>query len=192
MAKNGYIGIGGVAKKIGKYYIGDENGVARKVAKAYIGDENGVARLCFQAHEHSFYNTNTYQAYNTSYHRRKKLCACGEVEWGGLLSHSFTETVLQEQTCTHVRRVYKECKLCGHSHTTVGTTTDPNKHGNWGEWIIKTEPKCILEGKKIRKCGYCGYIETASIPAVTGNHSWVNTGSVRRCEICGISEVVVM
>lgn len=41
----GYIGVDGVARRIGKMYVG-VNGVARKVKKAYIGVD-GVARLCY-------------------------------------------------------------------------------------------------------------------------------------------------
>lgn len=45
MAKNAYIGVGGVARKIKKIYVG-VNGVARKVKKGFIGI-NGVARQWF-------------------------------------------------------------------------------------------------------------------------------------------------
>ena len=46
MAKNAYIGIGGVAHKAKKIYVG-VGGVAHKVKKAYIG-VNGVARLFYE------------------------------------------------------------------------------------------------------------------------------------------------
>lgn len=46
MAKNGYIGVDDVARKVGKMYIGVD-GVARKITKSYIGDENGLARPWF-------------------------------------------------------------------------------------------------------------------------------------------------
>lgn len=45
MAKNGYVGIDGVARKIKTPYI-SVDGVARKVKKAYIG-VNGVARIWY-------------------------------------------------------------------------------------------------------------------------------------------------
>lgn len=45
MAKNAYIGVGGVARKIKNIYVG-VNGVARKVKKGFIG-VNGVARQWF-------------------------------------------------------------------------------------------------------------------------------------------------
>jgi hypothetical protein len=54
MANNNYIGIDGKARKITKYYIGDENGKARKIIKGYMGDENGRAKLIYTAHEHRF------------------------------------------------------------------------------------------------------------------------------------------
>lgn len=47
MAKEAYIGIGNIARKIKSVYIGDENGVAKSIRKGYIGDENGVAKLWF-------------------------------------------------------------------------------------------------------------------------------------------------
>ena len=42
MARGGYVGVGGVARKISKGYVG-VNGIARKIIKAYIG-VNGIAR----------------------------------------------------------------------------------------------------------------------------------------------------
>lgn len=45
MAKQTYIGIGGVARKVKKQYLG-VGGVARTVKKGYLG-VNGVARQCF-------------------------------------------------------------------------------------------------------------------------------------------------
>ena len=57
MAKGMWIGIGSVAKKVGKMYIG-VGGVARKVKKAYIG-VNGVARCFFSSGELSYYGTAT-------------------------------------------------------------------------------------------------------------------------------------
>lgn len=47
MAKNAYVGVSGVARKVKSQYVG-VNGVARKVTKGYVG-VNGVARLCFQS-----------------------------------------------------------------------------------------------------------------------------------------------
>ena len=49
MAKNAYIGIDDVAKKIKKMYMGID-GVAKKIKKAYFGVD-GVARLIYQAIE---------------------------------------------------------------------------------------------------------------------------------------------
>jgi len=46
MAKKGYIGVGGRARKIKKLYVGI-NGIAREVKKAYVGI-NGVTELFFQ------------------------------------------------------------------------------------------------------------------------------------------------
>lgn len=46
MAKAGYVGINGVARKLKKMYVGI-NGVARKLKKLYVGI-NGVARLWWQ------------------------------------------------------------------------------------------------------------------------------------------------
>ena len=42
-----YIGVSGIARKIGKIYLGVA-GVARKVKKGYIGDADGRARLFFE------------------------------------------------------------------------------------------------------------------------------------------------
>ena len=44
---NGYIGVGGTARKIKGLYVG-VNGVARTVQKAYVGDASGKARLWYQ------------------------------------------------------------------------------------------------------------------------------------------------
>ena len=56
MAKGGYIGISGVARKIKKGYIGVD-GVARKIKKGYIG-VNGVAQLCFSSQHAITYHGN--------------------------------------------------------------------------------------------------------------------------------------
>ena len=47
MAKNTYIGVNNVSRKVKKMYIG-VNGVARKVKKGYIG-VNGVARQFYSS-----------------------------------------------------------------------------------------------------------------------------------------------
>lgn len=47
MAKETYLGVGGVARKVKNLYIGI-NGVARKITKGYIGI-NGVARQFYTA-----------------------------------------------------------------------------------------------------------------------------------------------
>lgn len=44
----GYIGIDGVARKVGKLYVG-MGGIARSVTKAYVGGADGKARLWYQA-----------------------------------------------------------------------------------------------------------------------------------------------
>lgn len=46
MAKQIYVGAGGLARKGKKAYLGID-GVARKVNRMYIGDASGLARLCF-------------------------------------------------------------------------------------------------------------------------------------------------
>lgn len=45
MAKGGYVGVGGVARKLKKAYVG-VGGAARKIKKGYVGI-GGVARLCW-------------------------------------------------------------------------------------------------------------------------------------------------
>ena len=55
MAKKGYVGVGGVARKLKKGYVG-VGGVARRLKKAYIG-VGGVARPCWSGGELSYYGT---------------------------------------------------------------------------------------------------------------------------------------
>lgn len=60
MAENGYIGIDGASKKIGKYYIG-VNGLSKKVTRVYVGDADGKAKRVF--HEHGdWVKTTVYEA----------------------------------------------------------------------------------------------------------------------------------
>lgn len=54
MAKAGYVGINGVARKLKKMYVGI-NGVARKLKKLYVGI-NGVARLWWSGESKYFGN----------------------------------------------------------------------------------------------------------------------------------------
>ena len=49
MAKKGYVGVGGVARKLKKGYVG-VGGVARRLKKGYIG-VGGVARPCWSGGE---------------------------------------------------------------------------------------------------------------------------------------------
>ena len=57
MAKGGYVGIDGVARKLKKAYVG-VGGVARKIKKAYVGI-NGVARPCWGGGELAYYGAVT-------------------------------------------------------------------------------------------------------------------------------------
>ena len=57
MAKNAYIGVDDIARKVLKGYIGVD-GTARKIKKAYIGI-GGVARPCFSSGELTYYGTIT-------------------------------------------------------------------------------------------------------------------------------------
>lgn len=158
MAKNGYIGIGGVARKIGKYYIGDENGVARKVAKAYIGDENGVARLCYQAHEHSWDN-GTYVNYSSDYHYLVYKCDCGESYESEMEKHSTSSTGSAKyyDESQHTRSQYCACGRyigTGYYSHSFGTTNT-------------TDPTCVDTGSTYKSCYGCGYTKTLStIPAL--------------------------
>lgn len=67
MAKAGYVGVGGVARKLKKMYVGI-GGVARKLKKLYVGI-NGVARLWWQGGSPAFGRLFTSQnASNGSYY----------------------------------------------------------------------------------------------------------------------------
>lgn len=71
-----YINIDGKAKKIGKFYY-DVGGLAKKVEKAYIRDENGKAVLAYIAHIHSFTSL-SYSNTSINYHTITAKCNCGE------------------------------------------------------------------------------------------------------------------
>lgn len=58
MAKGMYVGVGGIAKKVKKMYVGGSDGIARKVRKGYIG-VGGVARPFFTGGELAYYGTAT-------------------------------------------------------------------------------------------------------------------------------------
>lgn len=177
MAKNGYIGIGGVARKIGKYYIGDENGVARKVAKAYIGDENGVARLCYQAHEHSWDN-GTYVNYSSDYHYLVYKCDCGESKNGENEKHSYAITGSAQQSTTYPAEHYYRTKCaCGrygsnsyYSHT-------------YGNSTVVYKQTCSTAGKSSKTCKHCGYVKETSIPADGVSHVIGVNGKCAYCDI---------
>lgn len=57
MAKGGYVGVSGVARKIKKGYIGVDN-ISRKIKKAYMG-VGGVARPCWGGGDVVYYGTIT-------------------------------------------------------------------------------------------------------------------------------------
>lgn len=169
MAKNGYIGVGGVAKKIGKYYIGDENGVARKVTKAYIGDKNGVARLCYQAHEHSFIAYRwVYSDLNHCYPLTR--CSCGEEAVGSPKSHvgEYDKEVIREQTCQYYAIWEYTCSRCGSRYRKAGA--NPSDH------VANAEATCIDPSL----CKWCGKV----LAMPTGKH--IYKGGV--CVNCGIPQ----
>ena len=66
MAKKGYVGVGGVARKLKKGYVG-VGGVARRLKKAYIG-VGGVARPCWSGGELSYYGTAATLTNSIAYH----------------------------------------------------------------------------------------------------------------------------
>ncbi len=214
MAKNGYIGVEGAAKKIGKYFVGVD-GKARKVAKAYVGDALGKARLFFEAHTHSF-DSYLNRVYDDSRHWSVYQCACGETENRDYGSHySYTSTRYSNLSAT-IHLKYTNC-ICGrryssstvsHSFTSTGTiagsdtsghwynmkcvcgrtgTSESFAHSDWKEEIVASAT-CSSNGKKKLTCGVCGYSKSEIIPK-NGSHKWsAMIGGARHCLLCGISE----
>lgn len=203
MAKNGYIGIDSTAKKIGKYYIGDENGVARKITKAYIGDENGKARLCYVAHEHAFLTFVQYGGTtDDTYHYPIYQCSCGERGSGAAEKHSYSVNGITAQPYNDALHSFANAKcVCGRK------TTVYRIHNYYDPVVV--EATCTKGGKKTQTCKYCGYVETMETYAALGHTSsltpcsttvkcsrcgqtvngTMHTWSGNRCTVCGVTKV---
>lgn len=162
MAKNGYVSVDGKARKIGKYFVGDENGVARKVTKAYIGDENGKARLCYVAHVHD-YSIYTYAQGTALRHNVTKTCSCGAFITTDEL-HSYES--YGSWISVGADGCYKKKKcICGRK-----VDGSPSAHA-WpttGEVLTKATCSSMGTQKLIAIC--CGYSKTESIPINPNNH----------------------
>jgi hypothetical protein len=209
MAKNGYIGVEGNAKKIGKYFVGVD-GTARKVTKAYVGDALGKARLFFEAHTHSFDIYRGYDSDDTE-HWQVYECACGSQDKSNYANHYKRSGPHYKNYNYNTSQHYKyySC-ICGkwvssgyvtHSFSSQGTIAGSDStghwyntkcvcgktgvsaseaHNGWVESIISTAT-CVSNGKKSVKCGKCDYSYLETIPA-TGNHKADEYGY---CLMCG-------
>ena len=56
----------------------------------------------------------------------------------------------------------------------------------YGEWIVKTEATCAVEGKETRTCSLCNETEEKTIPA-TGEHN-ISDGV---CTVCRKTEIEI-
>lgn len=76
--------------------------------------------------------------------------------------HDWTETVLQEPTCTEKGSKRKECSVGGE---TIIVDIPALGH-SLSDWVIVKQPTSTEEGLKVRKCTRCNYEESAVIPCL--------------------------
>lgn len=165
MAKNGYVSVDGKARKIGKYFVGDENGVARKVTKAYIGDENGKARLCYVAHVHN-YAIVTYQKIDSSQHKTTLACDCGSYMYR-YDDHTCIDDYSKVSSYNASGHKYKSKCACGYSR-------DSNTYTHVNKTYVLEYSTCSSKGKNKVACQTCDYFyeqDRALDPYNHGNYT---------------------
>ena len=103
--------------------------------------------------------------------------------------------------CSNLKDVYYSLDLTSWNAITVNKNNDPlagaTIHCNWctSENHIhnvvteKTEPKCVIDGKEVKKCDYCGVILKTTTIKATG-HTDKDLNGI--CDICekDVSEII--
>ncbi len=83
----------------------------------------------------------------------KKCSKCGEEYVGTMLPHPYS----------WVRGNGKHKQVCSECNHTINAGAC-----SYGEWIIDSEAKVGVTGKKHRVCSVCGDVDNATIPAIAG------------------------
>lgn len=121
-----------------------------------------------QEHEHNW-DTSTWD-YDAGYHWHNCTAeGCGitmNSEKEGYASHSFTESVTKQPTCTEDGSKTLTCSVCGYEKAEVIPATGHS----WNDGEITKPATATEDGEKTYTCTVCGATDTVTIPA-TGAHA---------------------
>ena len=98
-------------------------------------------------------------------------------------SHSNTETVVTEATCTDTGVSVTSCSICG---LTTKNTLAKISH-SYGSYTVTLAATCTTEGSKEKTCSVCGKVYTKAIAATGHSYSSTSCTEASTCTVCGES-----